>query len=780
MGTTIASSWLRGISRRLQSTGPLFFALAFGLAALAQDMADQRTTLWWALALYVLAAALMALGTWHDTREPKRVGCVAPVQVRWPQLAWALVFFALTLAGSGGNRLTLQNVLPWGIAILLCLSAFRPGAADEGGNQPNWWSRAWRAASRDELRLTWPACGLIAATLLGAYLRLVRLLEFPADLGWDLPYNFFDVQRILRGESLIFFRDNFGREGMFFYLAAAVSRLNGLSPYSIRIASALVGVVTIPAIYLLAKECFSREVGVYAAFLLAVNAWHITLTRSGYRVSLFPLFAILALYGLARALRRGGARDWAWCGLFTGLGLWTYKAFVFAWPLVIGCALVHAALNRRWASALAPAAQPIPLAANEDLASATDAVPDTEVAPTPTAQDPTPIRGTLAGRISAAMRWLDDHVRLLRTGGTRPGSPAERPETRWPSGFAGVLAGLGIAATVGLVAWGPMARFVVESSDIYLARERQAAKLVSGSMGAQEAARFQVWEQNIATSLLMFNYRGDANNRFGVANHRQMGYISGILMVLGVAAALTRPRHGANAVLVLSVLGFIAPMTVTMLAGEHPNCFRSAGTIGPALVLGASALAIGRRQLATLTGRAKMRWLNLELANGATPEAAPPRLRLSLRLPQNLAWVSLVLVAVILGVELRESDGYYFREFRKVAPDVSNYSMALELAKAIIAYTDGSTYIKPWPHWYDGRGVQAHLAAAGRSWTAEIPDLRPDRPPLAGFQGRLLVLLHPDDKQGLEVLEAYFPRYNTRLDHFPDGRVSFVTFVGEK
>ena len=40
------------------------------------------------------------------------------------------------------------------------------------------------------------------------------------------------------------------------------------------------------------------------ALLLAVNKWHIVLTRSGYRVSLMPLFAILALYGLARGLRR--------------------------------------------------------------------------------------------------------------------------------------------------------------------------------------------------------------------------------------------------------------------------------------------------------------------------------------------------------------------------------------------------------------------------------------------------------------------------------------------
>ncbi len=117
---------------------------------------------------------------------------------------------------------------------------------------------------------------------------------------------------------------------------------------------------------------------------------------------------------------------------------------------------------------------------------------------------------------------------------------------------------------------------------------------------------------------------------------------------------------------------------------------------------------------------------------------------------------------------------------KKALVDNKRGKLWSKLAKAIIAYSDGPTYIKAWPHWYDGRGVQAHLAAAGRTWTAELSELRPDRPPLVGFQGRMMVLLHPQDKPGLETLKAYFPRYVTKVDHFPNRQVSFVTFYGEK
>jgi len=699
-----APRWAGLSKARLPAIG-----LALGMAVAAQTLSDKRTLLGLALAAYLLGAILYALAVWPVAREREAaIAPAAPLRVNVPHLLWALVFGGLAFAGLGHNRFTFQGLLPWAIGLLLCFSAM-PSRA-EGKARESLWRRLAAALSPGRWCIPWTTWALIVAILLGAYLRLYQLLELPADLGWDLPYNYSDAQRVLHGEYLIFFPDNLGREGMFFYLIAAVSKLGKLSPYSIRITSALVGIATIPAIYALARECADRETAAYAALLLATNKWHMTLTRSGYRVSLMPLFAILVLYGLARGLRRGQARDWAWAGLFLGLGLWTYKAFTFVFPTFLLCAGVYALLSIRRRAIQA---------------------------------------GVGAGEL-LPQRWA--------------GQPKK------------VLIGAGLALLVAAVVGMPMIRFMVDSPKVYLERELHGARLVEESLSGQAS-----WLENAArsslTGLLMFNYEGDGNSRFGVPFQRHLGFVSGMLFVLGAAAAVGRFRRGGNALLLLAMVGLIAPMTVSMLVGEKPNLFRSSGTIGPALVLGAMTLRTLRGELGGLLASIPSdEWLKVTVNGGAGERRYVHAVKLNV----NLAFLSLLLVAMMLLAELRETSRFYFRDFRQFAPDVANYSVALEMAKAIIYFEDGPTYIKAWPYWYDGRAVNVHLDAAGRSLTAELFELRPDQPPLAGFHGRMLMLLHPEDKESLATLCAFFPRYAVKVAHFPGEQPSLVIFSGER
>ena len=53
-----------------------------------------------------------------------------------------------------------------------------------------------------------------------------------------------------------------------------------------------------------AAQMVSYEVPMATALLLAVNKWHIVLSRAGYRVILLPLFGTLVLLGLARIADR--------------------------------------------------------------------------------------------------------------------------------------------------------------------------------------------------------------------------------------------------------------------------------------------------------------------------------------------------------------------------------------------------------------------------------------------------------------------------------------------
>lgn len=705
MGLKASALWhkaVQWIDQPGMSTQMAFQGLVWAAGIVGQSLLDDRRSLGLAGGLMVAGAILYALLMHARPSERARPDASSQpanpsVPLRTTYIFWALVLAALAFWGFGDNRITFQAVLPWGLSIAAVFVAFPP---DPKPGQHHWTIRLREGLSRRSWRLSWTTIALLLAVLVSIWMRFYQLVDLPADLGWDLPYNYTDSNRIAEGEFLVFFPDNFGREGMFFYLIHAMAQVLGLSAYSIRVASAIAGVVAIPAIYMLTRECTDKHTAVVAAWLLAVNRWHVTLTRSGYRVSLMPLFGILALYGLARALRRQRPRDWAWWGLFLGLGLWTYKAFVFVLPTTIGCVVVYALfrlLARRW-----------PLTDGSD--------------------------------------WSLSPRRALR--------------------------GVGLALLVTVIVAVPMIRFVVDYPDKYMARELHGAQLVTESLDSG-LSRIKLYYDNAITSLLMFNYEGDGNSRFGVPYQRHLGYASAILFLYGLTCALGRFRHGANAMWVFAILGMMAPMTVSMLAGEKPNCFRSSGVIGPSLALSAIALVSTARQVARWADEQTQRSFVFQFSSGQTQR------QVTLRPTLCLAALPFILATTVLAYEWHDTSQTYFHAFRQVAPDIENYSVALEMAKTMIAF-DGPTYIKVWPHWYDGRAVCVHLGAAGRTWSDELFEIHPQKSPLAGYHGRMLILMHPQDTGSLQTLETFFPRHATLQEHYPNGQISFVAFYGER
>ena len=109
----------------------------------------------------------------------------------------------------------------------------------------------------------WPLLtGIIA---LGAFLRFHQAGITPPGLHYDEAYYALDALRVLTdGVHPIFFEANNGREPLFIYLLAAVFRLFGPSQLAIRATAAVLGSLTIPAVYLLAKEVFTTIEGRFA------------------------------------------------------------------------------------------------------------------------------------------------------------------------------------------------------------------------------------------------------------------------------------------------------------------------------------------------------------------------------------------------------------------------------------------------------------------------------------------------------------------------------------
>ncbi len=333
--------------RRRTAISLLGAAAALCLALVAQRRLDALSRAPLTYVLYgaagvLFAAALGDVSLEHAQTGEERVHSAGRALAGSGRIVAVLLVIALCgCLDFGGNRFRPAGVLAWGGGLLACLAYLYllDGPARVG-------RQARAVLSHEPLRVhrSWLVLGLI--TLVGAVLRLWQLDVIPADIGWDLPYNYTDVLAIQRGEYHVFFPANQGRESLFMYLAAWVATYAPLSHFSLKLTSAIVGILTIPAIYALGRELYGTRVALLAAAFLAVNHWHMVLSRAGFRVILLPLFVILVLNALARALRKERPTDFALLGLCAGLGLYTYTSFVFVLP-VLGIAMLAHGWRRR-------------------------------------------------------------------------------------------------------------------------------------------------------------------------------------------------------------------------------------------------------------------------------------------------------------------------------------------------------------------------------------------------------------------------------------------------
>lgn len=167
--------------------------------------------------------------------------------------------------------------------------------------------------------------------VLAAGARLWDLQNYPPGLYPDQAANGEDALAILRGNLQVFSPHNNGRESLFFYVQALTVGFFGNGTWPLFLASALVGIATVVAAYVAGARLFGSGVALTAAFFLATNPWHVTLSRTGFRAVMVPLLLALALAFIARVLKpahgRVRTRDAVLAGICVGLGLYTYTAF---------------------------------------------------------------------------------------------------------------------------------------------------------------------------------------------------------------------------------------------------------------------------------------------------------------------------------------------------------------------------------------------------------------------------------------------------------------------
>ena len=194
---------------------------------------------------------------------------------------------------------------------------------------------------------------VLAGLTAGAFLlRTIDLTRVPPGFFADEASYGYNAHLILTtgrdeyGEWVPLFFRAFGdyKLPLFVYLDVPFVAVFGLGELAVRLCSAVLGALTVTAVYVLAKQIFGHELpALAAAALLAVLPWHLMLTRTGFgEVAVLPLPLTLALAAFIRAARTGAS--FVPAAVLFGLSCYSYRS---AWVLLPVLVPILVVLYRR-------------------------------------------------------------------------------------------------------------------------------------------------------------------------------------------------------------------------------------------------------------------------------------------------------------------------------------------------------------------------------------------------------------------------------------------------
>lgn len=177
---------------------------------------------------------------------------------------------------------------------------------------------------------------LLAIFVAAGFLRFWQIGKLPPGLQYDEAYNGIDIiQTINDGKFKLFYPDNFGREGLYLNFIAILSMTFGIGLFALRLASPIIGMLTIFGFPLLAKELkLSRLSMLIGTFMLSFSFWHLNFSRTSYRAIMVPFLIVWIFYFFFLGLRKKNGWFIAISGLLMGLGFHTYISFRVV-PLIL-------------------------------------------------------------------------------------------------------------------------------------------------------------------------------------------------------------------------------------------------------------------------------------------------------------------------------------------------------------------------------------------------------------------------------------------------------------
>jgi 4-amino-4-deoxy-L-arabinose transferase-like glycosyltransferase len=215
------------------------------------------------------------------------------------------------------------TVLPWVLSLaFLLVGSWFIRAVGRGAPRAATAVTLWH----DTRRNRWlEAAAFVLIFALAIFLRTYHFNSIPPGIYVDETNGGLDALYVNEGRDASPFGTGwYGTPNGYIYYMAGMFKLFGANWLSLKLVSLIPAILTVPAVYLLARLMFGPLAGLSAMLLMAVSRWHLSMSRWGWNETAPPLFQVLSFFFLIRGLRDRRALDYTLSGLLMGLSIYTY------------------------------------------------------------------------------------------------------------------------------------------------------------------------------------------------------------------------------------------------------------------------------------------------------------------------------------------------------------------------------------------------------------------------------------------------------------------------